>query len=506
MRRKRIAFLHALTFLLAWAWLGSARGAAQSPTLPEFGRATFGSPQTLEPVQPAPRPVDEPGTTPNPIAVEAQKEVAPALSAARRFGLGAYWDNGLYFDSDDKQFRLHVGGNAQIDSVWFMPPSSAYALPGGAANGVSNANATIIRRARLRLDGTIFGQFDYMAELDFANAANDNTGTNEPLSFSSLIGTPTPCNVWVQVRDVPLLGNVRAGYQVKPIGMTNNTNQALLPFMERADNMDAFYGPFDNGFTLGVSARNALESERATWQFGAYRPMTNAFGVALNKYEFGGRATALPWYADDGRQLVHVGFGTLDGDVVEDVLRLRARPLLRNGPGFAVPVLVDTGDIPGNKQFTLAPEFALVWNSLTVQAEWCGQYLTDAIVNSANVGTVFYHGGYVEVLYFLTGEYQPYAKGEGVFGRVIPREDYHWRKGEGFQGLGAWQVGARFSYLDLNDRGVQGGTIYDWTFGLNWYLNPNMKFQVNYVLEHRNQPGVPPGWINGIGARAAYDF
>jgi phosphate-selective porin OprO and OprP len=444
----------------------------------------------------------------NPIdaIVDASSEPVPAPSAEKRFGLHATWDNGLIFESDDKQFRLHVGGNAQIDTVWFMPPSSAFALPGGLPNGIDNANATFLRRARFRMDGTIFGQFDYMAELDFANAANDNTVANSPPSFDTLLGAPTPCNVWVQVRDVPILGNVRAGYQVKPIGMTNNTNQAMLPFMERPDNMDAFYGPFDNGFALGVSARSVLESERATWQYGVYRPLTNAFGVALNKYEFGGRATALPWYDDDGRQLVHVGFGTLDGDLVQDQLRLRARPLLRNGPGFAVPVLVDTGEIPGNRQFTLAPEFALVWHALTIQAEWCGQFLTDATVNNTNVGTVFYHGGYVEVLYFLTGEYQRYEKREGVFGRVIPNTNYRWRNGEGCQGLGAWQVGARFSYLDLNDRGVTGGTIYDWTFGLTWVLNPNMRFQVNYVLEHRNQPGAPEGWINGIGMRAGYDF
>jgi phosphate-selective porin OprO/OprP len=469
--------------------------------LPAVARplATFGLPQAQDAVslRPPSLPAEQIGEVP--------AEPRPTTSAAQRFGLNASWENGLYFISDDNQFRLHVGGNAQIDSVWFMPPKSAYALPGGAPNGIDNANAMFLRRARFRIDGTIFGQFDYMCELDFANASNENSGT-EPLSFDNLIGTPAPCNVWVQIRDVPVLGNVRAGLQVKPIGMTNNTNQALLPFMERADNMDAFYGPFDNGFALGVSARRVLESERATWQYGVYRPLTNAFGVGLNKYEFGGRFTGLPWYADDGRQLVHVGFGTLDGDNVQDQLRVRARPALRNGPGFAVPVLVNTGDIPGNKQFTLAPEFALVWNALTVQAEWCGQFLTDATPNAVNVGTVFYHGGYVQVLYFLTGEYQRYEKREGVFGRVIPNSDYRWRKGEGCQGLGAWQVGARFSYLDLNDNGVYGGTLYDWTFGLTWFLNPNMRLQLNYVLEHRNQPGAPEGWISGIGVRAGYDF
>jgi hypothetical protein len=41
---------------------------------------------------------------------------------------------------------------------------------------------------------------------------------------------------------------------------------------------------------------------------------------------------------------------------------------------------------------------------------------------------------------------------------------------------------------------------------LNWLLNPNMKTQFNYIAEHRDQLGAPPGWINGLGVRAAYDF
>jgi phosphate-selective porin OprO/OprP len=172
-----------------------------------------------------------------------------------------------------------------------------------------------------------------------------------------------------------------------------------------------------------------------------------------------------------------------------------------------VPVLVDTGEIPGSKQYTFAPEFALVLGSLTFQAEYAGQFLIDAIAaNGQNQGTVFYHGGYVEALYFLTGEHQEYLRREGVFGRVVPLHNYHWKKADAYRACGAWQVGTRFSYLNLNDKGIQGGQIYDWTVGLNWYLNPNMKLQCNYIAEHRDTPGVTPGWINGVGLRAAYDF
>jgi phosphate-selective porin OprO/OprP len=425
---------------------------------------------------------------------------------SRRVPLEASWDNGVHLQSADEEFKLHIGGVAQIDSVWLIGPQSVFALPGGGMNGVGNAQATQLRRAMLEADGTIFGQFDYKIQYDFANASNDNSGVQPP-SFGNLTSSPAPHNIWMQLRDVPYLGNIRVGNQNKPIGMVNNTSGTDLPFMERPDNMDAFYGPFDNGFALGITVQNWTESERITWRYGVFQPATNVFGVALNKYTLGARVTALPWYDDEGAHLIHIGLGYWGGEIVQDQLRDRARPLLRNAPGFAVPVLVDTGEVPGNMQHTIGPEFALVLGPFSLQAEYAAQFLIDAENSTGqNVGTVFYHGGYVEALYFLTGEHMEYDRHDGVFGRVVPRNNLKWKKDQGFLACGAWQIGARFSYLDLDDKSIQGGRVYDWTAGLNWYWNPNMKIQLNYIAEHRDTPGVTPGWINGVGVRAAYDF
>ncbi len=494
--------------------LGCLTAFAQGVIPPSTGRAD--APNTS--VSPAPQgegiqsgtsPTGLPAPVQQPLTHEGGDDIPTCgpQPPDRRIPLQLSWDNGLLLESADKQFHLHVGGLAQIDTVWLIGPQSLFAATGGgSSNGVGNAQATLIRRAILQADGEIFGQFDYFVQFDFANASNDNSGL-EPPSFGNLTSSPAPLNVWMQVREVPYLGNVRVGNQNKPIGMTNNTPGAFLPFMERPDNQDAFYGPFDNGYSLGISAQNWTESERMTWFYGVFQPATNVFGVALNKYTVGARLTALPWYEDEGQRLIHLGLGYLGGEIVMDQLRDRARPLLRNAPGFAVPVLVDTGEIPGSKQYTLAPEFAMVWGPLTIQAEYAGQFLTQAVAsNGQNQGTIFYHGGYVEVLYFLTGEHQDYIRREGVFGRVVPRHDYHCKKTDGFRGCGAWQIGTRFSYLDLNDKAIQGGQVYDWTAGLNWYLNPNMKVQLNYIAEHRSTPGVPEGWINGFGLRAAYDF
>src|SRR5262249_217327 len=146
--------------------------------------------------------------------------------------------------------------------------------------------------------------------------------------------------------------------------------QGFLPFMERADNWDAFQGTDDNGLAIGLTARNHTDNELVTWQYGIYRPLVNNFGIALGKIEWGGRVTALPVFYEDWRGGVAGGRGTLNGELPQNQLKARARALLRNGPGYAVPVLVNTGDIGGSRQYTLSPEFAAVLGPWTIQAEW----------------------------------------------------------------------------------------------------------------------------------------
>jgi phosphate-selective porin OprO/OprP len=471
--------------------------AGAPPELPP-AQETQAAPTNTAPVTPA-QPAPSPPTVGEP-------EKPPAVTDGSAVQMEASWNNGLQVKSIDEQFKFHAGGVGMIDTVWLIGPNGNFLAPGGATSGVGNADATQLRRAILQVDGTVYDQFDFIIQYDFANASNDNSGLQPP-SFGNLSSSPAPLNIWVQMRDVPYLGIVRVGNQKKPIGLANNTASSDLPFMERPDVNDAFFGTFDNGFNLGLSVRNWAENERVTWAYGVYRPETNVFGVALNKYAGGARVTALPIYEDDGEELVHVGFGTYDGQVVQNQLRDRARPLLRNGPGFAVPVLADTSEIPGNQQYVFAPEFAAVLGSWTFQAEWAAHLLANASVNNQSQGTLYYQGGYAEILYFLTGEVQPYDKHEGVFGRVIPRSNYHVKPGDCCRGFGAWQLGVCFSYVDLNDKAVQGGTIYDWTVGLNWYLNPSIKVQFNYIVEHRDMPTAgADGWINGVGVRAAYAF
>src|SRR5262249_39515024 len=119
--------------------------------------------------------------------------------------------------------------------------------------------------------------------------------------------------------------------------------------------------------------------------------------------------------------------------------------------------------------------------------------------------TLFYQGAYVEVLYFLTGEHQPYDRANGVFDRVVPLRNFNiW---DGCRGPGAWQIGVRYGYLDLQNKDVNGATLNDVTFGGNWFLNPNMKVQWNFAVDHREPtPSGSSGWTYIFGTRVALAF
>jgi phosphate-selective porin OprO/OprP len=437
-----------------------------------------------------------------PMEIPLDQPIGHAAADLRhRLRLVPYWDHGLQLVSPDENFQLHAGGNLQWDSVWLVG-SSGVLESGNNATSTGNSGASLIRRARFKFDGHIDRWFDYSIEYDLANSVNDNKDLASPTQ-DNLADSAFPCNVWIQLREVPWFGRVRIGNQVKPLGMTNNTYQGFLPFMERADNMDAFYGPFDEGFHPGISAAGASSSERIAWRYGIFRPLKNAFGIGIDEYEVIGRFTTSPGYDDDGQRVVHLGVGGSQGSLVNDEFRLRGRPLLRNGPGYAVPILVDTTTLAGSSQALVAPEFAAVFGSWTLQSEWAGQFFRTDLLPDAS--TAFFHGGYVQLLYFLTGETPNYDRREGVFGRVVPTCPLE--LGGTKRGCGAWQIGVRLGYLDLIDDTIDGGQVEDLTVGLNWFLNANMKIQGNYILEHREGPlGIGDGWFSGLGVRAACDF
>ena len=100
----------------------------------------------------------------------------------------------------------------------------------------------------------------------------------------------------------------------------------------------------------------------------------------------------------------------------------------------------------------------------------------------------------------------PYDKKTGTIDRVIPKTNFGSTEGKGRSGAGAWEVAARFSWLDLTDNGVKGGQIQDYTGGINWYWNPYTKMVFNYVHATAQASGAAQTQTDMFGIRAQLDF
>jgi phosphate-selective porin OprO/OprP len=416
----------------------------------------------------------------------------------------AKWNNGFEAATKDKRFKFHVGGRVQLDAVFLSSSEKAFAGSGP----FNDQDSVDFRRARLRADGTMYETIDWVAEFDFVNSTNLNPGT--VATESGIAHVTAPTDLWVNFREVPLVSNIRVGNVKEPIGLEHLHSSRYLDFMERSFNQDAFYGPFNNGFTPGLLFFDTWAEEHGTWATGVFKNTTNAYayGIGNGEYAWTSRATYLPWYEDEGKYLAHIGVSGSLRDPNNTQTLYRARGSLRNGPGGANPILASTGNFTTDQVRMLSFESILQMDSLLLEAEYTAAWNKDAVGNGttaplgAALGDVMVYGYYVQALYFLTGEHREYEKKQGVFGRVVPHQNF------GHSGsLGAWQVGARYAHLNLMDSGMDGGNLEDVTLGLNWFLNPNMKIQHNYVYTMRDAQASPGGGsYTGYGIRLAWDF
>ena len=155
-----------------------------------------------------------------------------------------------------------------------------------------------------------------------------------------------------------------------------------------------------------------------------------------------------------------------------DFFRLRQRPESSVGSIR----LVNTGSLADvDELLTWGLEAAWVGGPLSLQ----GEYLAMDVSRDLNPDAGF-SGYYLMGSWLLTGESRRYDPVKGTFSS--PRV-----KGlAGQGGIGAWELAARFSQIDLTDNAggpgaVIGGEERNMTLGVNWYPNDNLRFMLNWV-------------------------
>ena len=149
-----------------------------------------------------------------------------------------------------------------------------------------------------------------------------------------------------------------------------------------------------------------------------------------------------------------------------------------------------------DKYNVLGAELAYVNKRLRVQGEYMSakyKFLEDSDMSD----DVSNSGGYLFASYFLTDDGYKYDARDAEFGRLVPNSK-----------SGAWEVAARYSFVDLNDEDVTDdgdpvmyGKSTSMTLGVNYYPNANVKLMLNYGMVDNDEYATGRGDFNGD-----YDF
>jgi len=363
-----------------------------------------------------------------------------------------YWDDGFYIKRKDNNFDMKIGGRLMLDGAIIDPDNrTKEAFPD------LSGNVARVRRARIYFLGTFYQNYDYKFQLDFYQLPD--------LLYK---------DVYIGRKNIPYVGNIRVGHQFEPFSLEEDTSTKYITFMERALPTLAFYPSRNTGLFLF----NAPLNKRLWWGAGAFKPVEDDAPFDFSGHSgwnASARIAGLPWFEDETK-LLHLGLGYIHkfrSDSTEEDKRLE----FKTQPEFRFTEnMVNTGKLISDGADIIAPEVALVFGPFSLQGEYF-----DVRVDRDRGGNLNFSGFYVFASYFITGESRHYDASKAAFGPVNPKKNFDLKTG---LGLGAWEVALRYSYIDLNDEDIQGGEEKNFTAGLNWYLNPNVRIMFNYIFAH----------------------
>ena len=380
--------------------------------------------------------------------------------------------------------RLHT-------DYWAFPKVDNTLFPLEGGNPQDRFN---FRRLRIGVKGDLNDNMFYKYEGEFALG-------NNPSYRDAILG----------FKDTPYLGTIIIGNHKRPYSLDQLNSSNNNVFIERPFVADAFN---EDNRRMGISSNRVSKDQRFNFRSGIWNQQVtqNSSGYVGDHYqlEVASRAAMTAWYDESsgGRGYFHVAlatsYGVPDGRSVtsNNQARYRARVEARtSGRWF------DTGRISGaNENSLIGIESVLNAGAFQLVAE----YMRTDVDRRDDVGAdVNFDGGYIQASYFLTGEHIPWNRKTGTIGRVKPFENFFAvRDCDSVikRGWGAWQLAARYSFLDLNDEDIVGGEGESYSFGVNWLWNEYARMQFDYMTGNIEQGTTGFGDYNAFGVRFMVNF
>ncbi|MDB5365958.1 MAG: porin [Rhodospirillales bacterium] len=423
--------------------------------------------------------------------------------------------------TNDGNFSFAVTGRIHFDTAGYFSTKSKNGSPSSA---VPDLNSGVnVRRAFFGVTGKLWKDWEYVLNL---NAG----GSGQELANSTAL---------LQEARLTYGGVKNWKFDIGYLDPQNNLSEAMssndLAFIERAAVTNITEGIAATESRAAVGARfnteNIFASGYLTGSTVGNGPL--GAGVTAGDEQIGvvGRVAFLPYKSDVG--VIHIG---INGQKVLQNTQNQTpgpksliggfsdRPELRvDGRSFVNAVAVaNTNSTAATFNIDTAYAYGLELAGAYRNFYAEGQYFRFGYdtQNIAVTGTgipgriapsVDFDGYYAQATYVLTGESRAYNIGTGAFGSPKPARPVSLETG----GIGAWEVGVRYSYVNLNDTNggfiVNGGKQTLWTFGVNWYVNNNVRFMLNYITGDIDKKAVltnaPQGFkMDTLALRTQFNF
>jgi phosphate-selective porin OprO/OprP len=421
-----------------------------------------------------------------PVPVTKTPEPPPAAIAAMSAS------NRPSICTPDQQNCVALTSRLQFDVGGYnYRPATSKTSPQQLDDGVN------ARRARIGVLGTFMGDWNYALIYDFGGSS-DGFGGFAPGSLPGG-GTSGIENAWLSYSGFkPFV--IEGGYMDLPYTLDEATSSNDIMFVERASSsviatniaagdfrsaggMRAYNDWIWAGGYLTGPTSGQMHSDTTTVTKSPQLPGITTFGFS----EQYGSVARLTLQALQGP-----GFSFHVGGDAEFLFRPPVGPATSTAPGTRTLTLSDRPELRIDPTVMLttgamanvsraqvySAEAAAGWGPLFFQ----GEYFWYNVDREFGLPSLRFNGGYAQASWTLTGESRAYIPASGAYGGIVPNNPVNIYG----TGWGAWELAARYSVVNLNDLlgtavGVAGGEQTIYTAGLNWYVNRNIRFMLNYL-------------------------
>jgi len=385
-----------------------------------------------------------------------QKVSRQELSAESRDGF-------VSFESADKNYRLWFDNRVYLDGAYYMDNyDKNLTADENKAKGQLDIPSQMLKLRRMRFAVKARVGDNWYGEIDFD--FDGNIVDIKDAYLRRFFGEPG--NPW---------GQLRIGQFRMPQGMQQTTTSRYLKLMERASlykfnpnrKLGIGWAQWSKKYSFGIglhtegirNEHDELEG-KANYFKGEMQGATPMLGVSTR--------AAYYFFNEPGKLLsLSAGYST------------RTVGLYKYDKGGRVKYDAKDETKVSEMEFTVAKvdgaematninvDFATSYKSLRMT----GEYHYNTVTRKDGASAVHFSGFYVQAAYILTGEFHPWNHREGEFTQVRAKSK-----------KGAWEVAARYSYINLNDfdAAFKGGEKGQYTVGLNYYASRNVKFMLNY--------------------------